>query len=54
VIVSLTPSEEFVSYIMVIIKLHIDEMMTISALYQINTLSWIFILLACWNNSPWV
>ena len=27
-------------------------MMMRSALYQTNTLSWIFIVLAHWNNSP--
>ena len=28
------------------------EMMTMSDLYLTNTLSWIFIVLAHWNNSP--
>jgi len=27
-------------------------MMMMSALYKINTLSWIFIMLAHWNNIP--
>jgi len=31
-------------------KLHFNEMMSI--LYYTNTLSWIFIELAHWNNSP--
>ena len=31
-------------------KLHFNEMM--SALYETNTFSWIFIVLAHWNNSP--
>jgi len=34
------------------IKLDLDEMMMMSALFQTNTLSWIFIVLAHWNNSP--
>jgi len=29
-----------------------NEMMMRSALYSTNTLSWIFIVLAHWNNSP--
>jgi hypothetical protein len=29
-----------------------NEMMIRSALYQTNTLSWIFIVLAHWNNIP--
>ena len=33
-------------------KLIFNEMMMRFALYQINTLSWIFIVLAHWNNSP--
>jgi hypothetical protein len=33
-------------------KLIFNEMMMRSTLYQTNTLSWIFILLAHWNNSP--
>ena len=33
-------------------KLIFNEMMMKSALYYTNTLSWIFILLAHWNNSP--
>jgi len=33
-------------------KLIFNEMMMRSALYQTNTLSWIFIVLAHWNNSP--
>jgi hypothetical protein len=32
-------------------KLIFKEMMTRSALYKTNTLSWIFIVLAHWNNS---
>jgi hypothetical protein len=32
-------------------KLIFNEMMMRSALYQTNTLSWIFIVLAPWNNS---
>jgi hypothetical protein len=35
-------------------KLIFNEMMTRSILYLTNTLSWIFIVLAHWNNSPWV
>ena len=35
-------------------KLIINEMMMMSALFYTNTLSWIFIVLAHWNNSPWV
>jgi hypothetical protein len=31
-----------------------DGMMMRFALYQTNTLSWIFIVLAHWNNSPWI
>ena len=34
------------------IKLIFNEMMMRSALYQINLLSWLFIGLAHWNNSP--
>ena len=33
-------------------KLIINEMIMRSALYYTNTLSWIFIVLAHWNNSP--
>ena len=33
-------------------KLIINEMMMRSALFQTNTPSWIFIVLAHWNNSP--
>ena len=33
-------------------KLMFNEMMMKYALYYTNTLSWIFILLAHWNNSP--
>ena len=33
-------------------KLIFNEMMMTPALYQINMLSWIFIVLAHWNNSP--
>jgi hypothetical protein len=32
----------------------IDEMMTRSALYKTNMPSWIYIVLAHWNNSPQV
>ena len=38
-------------------KWHFDEMMMMmkmSALYKTNTLSWIIIVLAHWNNSPLV
>ena len=35
-------------------KLIFNEMMTRSILYLTNTLSWIFIVLAHWNNSPGV
>jgi len=35
-------------------KLILNEMMIRSALYQTNTLSWIFIVLVHWNNIPWV
>jgi hypothetical protein len=35
-------------------KLHFDEIMIILyVLYKINMISWIFIVLAHWNNSPW-
>jgi hypothetical protein len=30
--------------------LHFDEIMMMSALYHNNTLSWMFIVLAHWNN----
>ena len=33
-------------------KLIFSEMMMLSALYYTKTLSWIFIVLAHWNNSP--
>ena len=33
-------------------KLDFDEMMMMSNLYFTNTLSWIFIVLVPWNNSP--
>ena len=33
-------------------RLIFNEMMMRSTLYKINTLSWIFIMLAHWNNSP--
>jgi hypothetical protein len=32
-------------------KLHLDEIMMMSAFYQTNMLRWIFIVLAHWNNS---
>jgi hypothetical protein len=35
-------------------KLIFNEMMMRSALYYTNMLSWIFIVLAHWNNSPWI
>jgi hypothetical protein len=35
-------------------KLIFNEMMMRSGLYLTNTLSWIFIVLAHWNNSPQV
>jgi hypothetical protein len=35
-------------------KKKFNEMMTRSALYYTNTLSWIFTALAHWNNSLWV
>jgi len=35
-------------------KLIYNEMMTRFALYKINALRWIFIVLAHWNNSPWI
>jgi len=35
-------------------KLYVDEIVTISALQFTNTLSWICIVLAYWNNSLWV
>ena len=34
------------------ISLHFNEIMMRSTLFKTNTLSWIFILLAHWNNSP--
>ena len=47
------PIQQFVSYIMEREnKLIFNEMMMRSALYWTNTLSWIFIVLAHWNNSP--
>ena len=33
-------------------KLQFDEMMALAALYQTNTLRWLFIVLADWNISP--
>jgi hypothetical protein len=36
------------------IKLHFDEMMIMTALYLINTLNWILIVPAHWNNSSHV
>jgi hypothetical protein len=33
-------------------KLIFNEMMMRSALYQTNTLNWILLVLAHWNNSP--
>jgi len=33
-------------------KLILNEMMMRSALFLTNTLSWIFIVLAHWNNNP--
>jgi hypothetical protein len=35
-------------------KLIFNEMMMMSTLYKTNTLSWICIVLAHWNNSLWV
>jgi hypothetical protein len=35
-------------------KLHFYEMMIMSALYWTNMLRWNFVVLAHWNNSPWV
>ena len=35
-------------------KLHFDEMMMMSASYETSILSWIFIVVAHWNNSPLV
>ena len=35
-------------------KLIFNEMMRRSALYYTNMLSWTFIVLAHWNNSPWI
>ena len=47
------PIQQFVSYIMEREnKLIFNEMMTRSALYWTNTLSWIFLVLVHWNNSP--
>jgi hypothetical protein len=28
--------------------------MMMSALYKTNTFSWVFIVLAHWNNGPWI
>jgi len=42
------------SYIMARTCYILKEMMMMSKLYKTNTLSWIFIVLAHWNNSPWV
>ena len=43
----LTPNQQYLSYI----KLHFKEMMMMmAALYVTNTLSWIAIVLAHWNN----
>ena len=50
----LTPNEQFCRYMMArtsYIRYH--EMIMMSALYKTNTLnSWIFIVLAHWNNNP--
>ena len=35
-------------------KLIFNEMMMRFPLYLTNTLSWNFIVLADWNNSPWI
>jgi hypothetical protein len=35
-------------------KLIFNEMMIKSILYYTNMLSWIFIMLAHWNDSPWI
>jgi hypothetical protein len=35
-------------------NVHFDEIAMMSALYLTNKLSWIFIVLAHWNNSQWV
>ena len=50
----LMPTQQFFSYIMVKNKLIFNEMMMRSTLYLTNTLSWIFIVLADWNNSLWI
>ena len=47
----LTPTQQGVSCIMVN-KLIFHEMMMRSILYLSDTLSWIFIVIAHWNNSP--
>ena len=44
------PNEKFFSYQE---QFNSDESMMF-ALYQINTLSWVFIVLAHWNNKLWV
>ena len=48
----LTPSEQFISVYHDEKKLNFVEMMMMSALYQTNMFSWIFEVLAHWNNSP--
>jgi hypothetical protein len=42
------------SYILARKKLHFNEMMVMSALYETNMHSWIFIVLAHWNNRIWI
>ena len=50
----LTPIQQLFSAISrrVHVNYHWDQMMIRSALFHTNTLGWIFIMLAHWNNSP--
>ena len=55
----LAPNENIFSYIYIYMynvenKWQCHEMTTMSALYKTNTLSWILIVPAHWNNSPQV
>jgi len=47
----LTPTQQF-SAISWREQVTFNEIMMRSALFNTNTLSWIFIMLAHWNNSP--
>lgn len=55
VVFCLTPCEQLFNYIYYgVDKLHLDELVIIPALYYTNTLSWLFIVIAHCNISPWV